>query len=125
MAIDYHFVHDHVTQVSFIVSHISSKDQLADALTKPLHFIIFKHLHFKIDIFNGSTILRGHDKAYPSPLPISTNSPTSSTTHLQGSHHLWLHQQSSLNNLNIFQILSKVVTTTDCISNIFSNSFSL
>ena len=80
MAIDYHFVHDHVTQVSFIVSHISSKDQLADALTKPLHFIIFKYLHFKINIFNGSTILRGHDKAYPSPLPISTNSPTSSTT---------------------------------------------
>ncbi|WRX24981.1 GAG-pre-integrase domain - like 8 [Theobroma cacao] len=44
VSIDYHFVRDHVACGSFIVSHISSKDQLADALTKPLSSIVFRQL---------------------------------------------------------------------------------
>lgn len=122
MGIDYHFVHDHVTQGSFIVSHISSKDQLADALTRPLPFIMFKHLIFKIGIFNGSTVLRGHDKAYPSPLPILTNSPTSLTTlgfpsplasstkQPQQSQHLPDSFKGCYNNLLHFQIFVPILS---------------
>ncbi|PON54728.1 hypothetical protein TorRG33x02_301590, partial [Trema orientale] len=60
IAIDYHFVRDHVTSGSFGVSYISTKDQLADVLTKPLARQSFLSLRSKIGISNGSTILRGH-----------------------------------------------------------------
>ncbi|WRX13866.1 Reverse transcriptase [Theobroma cacao] len=65
ISIDYHFVRDHVVRGSFIVSHISLKDQLADALTKPLSSIIFRQLRSKIGISNGSTVLRGAIRECP------------------------------------------------------------
>ncbi|PON54479.1 hypothetical protein TorRG33x02_302620 [Trema orientale] len=36
IANNYHFVRDHVTSGSFSISYISTKDQLADVLTKPV-----------------------------------------------------------------------------------------
>lgn len=36
IVIDYHFVHDQVSKGHLCVSHVSTKDQLADALAKPL-----------------------------------------------------------------------------------------
>lgn len=68
--IDYHFVRDHVTKGNFGVSYISTKDQLADILTKPLSRQLFTTLRNKIGISNGSTILRGHNRpAHYSPKP--------------------------------------------------------
>lgn len=59
IAIDYHFVHDHVARGSFSVAHISSKDQLADTLTKPLPCASFQALRSKIGNSSGSNVLRG------------------------------------------------------------------
>ena len=59
IAIDYHYVQDHVARSSFKVSHITSKDQLADALTKPLSSFLFNQIRSKIGISNGSTVLLG------------------------------------------------------------------
>ena len=36
VAIDFHFIHDQVQNGTLHVAHVSSDDQLADALTKPL-----------------------------------------------------------------------------------------
>ena len=36
LALDYHFVRNHVQAGHMCVSHVTSADQLADALTKPL-----------------------------------------------------------------------------------------
>lgn len=70
IAIDNHFVRDHVTTGNFGVSYISTKDQLADILTKPLSRQLFTTLRNKIGISNGSTILRGHNRpAHYSPKP--------------------------------------------------------
>ncbi|GKV17068.1 hypothetical protein SLEP1_g27621 [Rubroshorea leprosula] len=62
IAIDLHFVHDLVDKGVFHVSHISSQDQLADGLTKPLSSSRFTHLRSKIDVADGTTILRGRVK---------------------------------------------------------------
>ena len=46
VAIDFHFITDQVQNGALRVAHVSSKDQLADALTKPLprqHFLQLKH----------------------------------------------------------------------------------
>ncbi|GLT69637.1 hypothetical protein SLA2020_417730 [Shorea laevis] len=62
IAIDLHFVRDLVDQKILRVSHISSKDQLADGLTKPLSSTRFISLRSKIGVTDGSSILRGHVK---------------------------------------------------------------
>lgn len=62
ISIDYHFVCYHVTQGSFSVSYISTKNQLANALTKPLSLAQFRRLCTKISVSDGSTILQGHAK---------------------------------------------------------------
>jgi hypothetical protein len=59
IAIDFHFVHDHVSKGLLWVSHISNTDQLADALIKPLPCQWFTLLRSKIGVSNGDTILRG------------------------------------------------------------------
>ncbi|KAL8155424.1 hypothetical protein AgCh_000710 [Apium graveolens] len=62
VALDYHFIREQVQQKLLRVHHISTKDQLADILTKPLPRIQFHHLRSKIGVSDGSPILRGHIK---------------------------------------------------------------
>ncbi|KAI9169537.1 hypothetical protein LWI28_013747 [Acer negundo] len=47
VAIDFHFIRDQVQSSSLRVAHVSSKDQLTDALTKPLSQVIFQSLNDK------------------------------------------------------------------------------
>lgn len=105
IAIDYHFVRDHVARGSFSVSDISSKDQLAYALTKPLSSASFQALRSKIGISNGSTVLWGYVRE------ISTEPFSKVKTSLQ--HQL-------VNNVNHLQILSQTVATNDQIVFIIS-----
>jgi len=50
LALDYHFVRNHVQAGNICVSHIHSSDQLADALTKPLPRPRFQTLCVKIGL---------------------------------------------------------------------------
>ena len=50
LALDYHFIRNQVTAGALRVAHVSSKDQLADALTKPLARAPFIHVSTKIGI---------------------------------------------------------------------------
>ena len=50
VAIDFHFIRDQVQSGSLRVAHVSSKDQLADALTKPLPRSTFQTLKYKIGL---------------------------------------------------------------------------
>jgi hypothetical protein len=59
---DYHFVREQVQANKLQVSHVSTKDQLADILTKPLATSKFVELTSKIKVRNGKFILRGHIK---------------------------------------------------------------
>ena len=62
VALDYHFIREQVQNGLLRVAHVSSKDQLADALTKPLPRHQFQFLRTKIGLSSWSSILRGHDK---------------------------------------------------------------
>ena len=59
VALDYHFVHENVTDGSLRVQHVHLADQLADVLTKPLGRRPFLLLRSKIGVSDGSSILRG------------------------------------------------------------------
>ena len=61
LALDYHFVREKVSAGSLQVAHVSTNDQLADVLTKPLAKSCFALLRFKIGVTDG-TILRGHKR---------------------------------------------------------------
>lgn len=50
LALDYHFIRNQVTAGALRVAHVSSKDQLADALTKPLSRAPFIYFSFKIGV---------------------------------------------------------------------------
>nr|GEV17864.1 retrovirus-related Pol polyprotein from transposon TNT 1-94 [Tanacetum cinerariifolium] len=58
LALDYHFVREKVSDGSIRVLHISSKDQQADALTKPLSRSLFLHFRSKIGVSDSSLILK-------------------------------------------------------------------
>ena len=60
IALDYHFVRDKVSSGLLHMAHVSTRDQLADILTKPLSKHRFSVLQSKIGVSDGSTILRGH-----------------------------------------------------------------
>ncbi|GKU85932.1 hypothetical protein SLEP1_g531 [Rubroshorea leprosula] len=68
IAIDLHFVCELVDQKVLHVSHISSHDQLADVLTKALPSLRFHSLRSKIDVADGTSVLRGHIKATESAI---------------------------------------------------------
>jgi histone deacetylase 1/2 len=57
--IDFHFVRERVAQKELQIRFISSKDQLADIFTKPLHLPLFEHrkrnlnLHGTVEIEGG------------------------------------------------------------------------
>ena len=59
ISIDYHFVHEQVQIGRLQVSHVSTTDQLANILTKPLAAVCFRELTTKIKVTNGDFILRG------------------------------------------------------------------
>ena len=50
IALDFHFIRHHVQAGALRVSHLSTKDQLADALTKPLPRPRFLELMNKIGV---------------------------------------------------------------------------
>lgn len=50
LALDYHFIRDNVSSGALRVSHVSTHDQLADALTKPLSRTRFHELSGKIGV---------------------------------------------------------------------------
>ena len=58
IAINFHFVCDHVVNENLIMPYISTKDQLANALTKPLSRQLFLRIQSKIGVSNGSAILQ-------------------------------------------------------------------
>lgn len=60
ISLDYHFVREQVQDKRLQVSHVSTKDQLADILTKPLAAGKFNDITSKIKVANGNFILRGH-----------------------------------------------------------------
>ncbi|KAK0605174.1 hypothetical protein LWI29_023729 [Acer saccharum] len=62
IAIDFHFVREKVQSNQLRISHVSSSDQLADSLTKPLSRTRFCLLRSKISVSEMPTILRGRVK---------------------------------------------------------------
>lgn len=62
IALDYHFVRENVQKGHLCVSYISTKDQLANALTKLLPRTIHHNLVSKIGLSYWSPILRGSIK---------------------------------------------------------------
>lgn len=50
LALDYHFIRNQVTAGTLCVAQVSSKDQVADALTKPLARAPFVQVSSKIGI---------------------------------------------------------------------------
>lgn len=50
IALDYHFVRGNIQSGALRVSHVSSKDQLADSLTKPLPRSRFTELNNKLGV---------------------------------------------------------------------------
>jgi hypothetical protein len=61
ISLDYHFVREQVQTNKLIVTHVSTKDQLADLLTKPLPMAKFNELTSKIKVLDGTFILRGRN----------------------------------------------------------------
>ena len=61
ISLDYHFVREQVQSGKLRVSHISTKDQLADMLTKPLPLSKFADFRLKMRVADGNFILQGHN----------------------------------------------------------------
>lgn len=61
ISLDYHFVREQVQAQQLIMSHVSTKDQLTDVLTKPLATTKFQDLISKIKVTDGTFILRGRN----------------------------------------------------------------
>jgi hypothetical protein len=59
IAIDYHFVRDQVTSKNLTVKFLSSKDQIADVLTKPLVAARFQLLISNLNVCPLPSRLRG------------------------------------------------------------------
>ncbi len=59
MEIDFHFVQDMVAKKTLNVQFISSKDQLADLLTKPISSSHFAQLRTKLNVLPIPLGLRG------------------------------------------------------------------
>jgi len=62
LALDFHFVREKVSNGSLQIAHVSTHNQLADVLTKPLAKPRFTHLRSKIGVSDGKAILRGHNR---------------------------------------------------------------
>ena len=62
VALDYHFIRDQVQNGLLRVAHVSSANQLSDALTKTLPRQQFDIIKTKIGLSSQPSILQGHDK---------------------------------------------------------------
>lgn len=62
VALDYHFIRKQVQSGALRVVHVSTKDQLADVLTKPLSRPAFTTMVNKIGVASPPSILRGRIK---------------------------------------------------------------
>lgn len=62
VALDYHFIRNQVKSGALRVVHISTKDQLADIMTKPLSRPLFTSMASKIGVSKLPSILRGRVK---------------------------------------------------------------
>lgn len=62
ISLDYHYVRQLVQMGKIRVSHVSTKDQLADILTKPLSRARFIPLRDKLAITDGDSALRGRNR---------------------------------------------------------------
>ncbi|KAE8733511.1 Nucleotide-sugar transporter family protein isoform 1 [Hibiscus syriacus] len=62
VALDFHFIREQVQDGILRVTHVSSMDQLADALTKPLPRTRFHDLLNKIGLTSRCSNLRGHNR---------------------------------------------------------------
>ena len=62
ICLDYHFVRERVSEGTFQVRHVHTKDQWADILTKPLPRQGFLHIRSKIGVTNGDSLLRGDNR---------------------------------------------------------------
>jgi len=65
IAIDLHFVREFVHRGHLRVAHVHTDDQLADLLTKPLSRSRFTLLRDKINVVDGTSILRGRIRKSP------------------------------------------------------------
>ena len=79
--IDFQFVRDRVNSGLLQVSHVSTVDQLADALTKPLPRLRFQLLRSKIGVSDGTTVLRGRKREPSSKEIISSSTQSSAISH--------------------------------------------
>ena len=59
ISLDFHFVREQVHAGHLLVSHVSTKDQIADIMTKPLPHSKFAELRIKMKVLDGNFILRG------------------------------------------------------------------
>lgn len=59
IVIDYHFVREHATSKSLVVKFLSSKDQVANSLTKPLVPHWFNQLKINLNVWSPTLQLRG------------------------------------------------------------------
>ena len=60
--VDFYFVLDKIAKGLLTVSHISSEQQLAGSLAKPLTPTLFTQARSKIGIHDGTPLLRGHNR---------------------------------------------------------------
>lgn len=74
IVIDLHFVHVLSWKGLLSISYVNTLDQLADLLTKPLTRSRFELLLSKIDVTDGTTILRGPIKEDSRLISSSVNS---------------------------------------------------
>ena len=61
VALDYHFICEQVQHGLLRVAHVSSTEQLADALSKALPLQQFHFLKTKIGLSSQPSIMRRHD----------------------------------------------------------------
>lgn len=62
ICLDYHFVRERISDGTFQVRHVHTKDQWAGILTKPLPGQGFLTMHSKIGVTNGASFLRGDNR---------------------------------------------------------------
>lgn len=79
LALDFHFVREKVSAGEIKVLHLSSTDQLADLLTKPLSRPRFQFLRDKLSTVADSPSLRGRVEISKSPPTELVDSPTELT----------------------------------------------
>lgn len=76
LALDFHFVREKVAAAEIKVLHLSTIDQLADLLTKPLPRLRFLTLRDKLRSVQDSPCLRGRVEAVKCQHPETVVAPT-------------------------------------------------